>query len=146
SGSMVWLLSSNVLSSLMVWSGGTVRTGALFTSATMMVKLLVALRGGRPLSVTFTVIRLVLGPWASVGVHASTPVSESSVIPAGADNRFKVIVLAGRSGSKILTMNASLLCSSIVSSRGRVSLGCVFTSLTTTRKLFVVLSGGEPLS
>src|SRR2546422_7419712 len=52
----------------------SVSTGAVFTSVTITVKLLVSLDGGAPLSVTRTVIRLVLGPCASVGVQVRTPV------------------------------------------------------------------------
>src|SRR5437867_11296717 len=74
SASLAVLVTTRALSSLIVWSAGTVSTGALFTSRTTTVKLLVALRGGAPLSVTRTVIRLVLGPCASVGVQLSTPV------------------------------------------------------------------------
>src|SRR6266853_1335453 len=69
--------------------GGTRRrdigaqTGALFTSLTMTVKLLVSLSGGVPLSVTRTVMTLVLGPCISPGVQVRTPVAEFSVIPLG---------------------------------------------------------------
>src|SRR5438045_8845300 len=77
----------------------TVSTGALFTSRTTTVKLLVALRGGAPLSVTFTVIRFVLGPCASVGVQVSTPVLASRRTPVGAETRPKLSVWAGRSAA-----------------------------------------------
>src|SRR5437870_715126 len=93
SGSAAVLVSTNVLSSLMDWFGGTVRTGGRFTSLTMTVKLLVSLRAGTPLSVTFTVIRLVLGPCSSVGRQVSTPVSASRLTPSGAARRLKVSVL-----------------------------------------------------
>ena len=49
---------------------------------TITVKLLVALNGGTPLSVTMVVIRLVLGPCASVGVQVITPLV-SMVAPGG---------------------------------------------------------------
>src|SRR5438552_1934537 len=77
SASLAVLVTTSALSSSIVWFAGTVSTGALFTSRTATVKLLVALRGGAPLSVTRTVIRLVLGPCASVGVQLSTPVLAS---------------------------------------------------------------------
>src|SRR6266851_1484194 len=79
--------------------GGTVNVGALFTSLTITVKLLVSLSGGLPLSVTRTVMTLVLGPCASVGVQVRTPVAESSVIPPGPATRANVKMFAGISGS-----------------------------------------------
>src|SRR6266498_1427637 len=69
STSLAEFVTVSVLSSLTVWSGGTVNTGALFASVTTTVKLLASLVGGAPLSVTRTVIKLVLGPCASVGVQ-----------------------------------------------------------------------------
>src|SRR5580765_6012920 len=50
------------------------RTGALFTSLTVMITAWAALRAGEPLSVTRTVTLLVFGPCASVGVQVKTPV------------------------------------------------------------------------
>src|SRR5205814_2858831 len=73
SESLAVFVTVSVLSSGTVRPVGTVSTGALFTSLTTTVKLLVSLDCGTPLSVTFTVIRLVLGPWASVGVQRITP-------------------------------------------------------------------------
>ena len=64
---------------------GVTQTGGEFTSLTTMVKLWVALRLGVPLSLTLTVMRLVLGPWASVGVQVKTPEVGSSRIPVGPD-------------------------------------------------------------
>jgi hypothetical protein len=61
-----------------------VRTGALFTSLTIMVKLFESLKGGKPLSLTIMVIRLVEGPWDSEGVQLKIPVNGSRVAPAGA--------------------------------------------------------------
>src|SRR5437867_11963704 len=100
SASLAVLVTTRTLSSLIVWSAGTVSTGALFTSRTTTVKLLVALRGGAPLSVTRTVIKLVLGPCASVGVQLSTPELASRRTPVGAETRPKLSVLAGRSDRK----------------------------------------------
>src|SRR5437870_13522362 len=93
------LVTVSVLSSVTVCSGGTVSTGALLASVTTTVKLLVSLNCGAPLSVTRTVIRLVLGPWASVGVQVSTPLLGFRFTPAGAATKLKVRVLAGRSVS-----------------------------------------------
>jgi len=44
----------SVASSLIVWSAGTVKTGVLFTSFTVTVKLFVTLNVGVPSSVTAT--------------------------------------------------------------------------------------------
>src|SRR5207247_1085053 len=60
------------------------RTGGTFTSVTTIVKVSETLKGGTPLSVTRMVIRLVLGPWASVGCQTKSPVAESNPTPAGA--------------------------------------------------------------
>src|SRR5207249_12127599 len=76
-------------------SAGTVSTGGLITSRTTTVKLLVALRGGAPLSVTRTVIKLVLGPCASVGVQLSTPVLASRRTPVGAETRGRLSAWVG---------------------------------------------------
>src|SRR3989442_4906589 len=84
SASVAVFVNTNVLSSSMVWSAGTVSTGARFTSATMTVKLRVSLAGGEPLSVTWTVIGLMLGPCASVGVQVNTPLVGLMLAPAGA--------------------------------------------------------------
>src|SRR5437763_1647122 len=141
---MAMLVTTSELSSLIVWSAGTVSTGALFTSRTTTVKLLVALRGGAPLSVTRTVIKLVLGPCASVGVQVSTPVLASRRTPVGAETRPKLSVLAGRSASLAVLVTTSVLSSSIVWSAGTVSTGALFTSRTTTMMQLVALRGGAP--
>src|SRR5439155_756877 len=73
SASLAEFVTLRVLSSATVWSVGTVSTGALLASVITTVKLLVSLDCGAPLSVTRTVIKLVLGPWASLGVQLSTP-------------------------------------------------------------------------
>src|SRR5438045_8862902 len=56
------------------------RTGALFTSLTMRVKLLVSLKAGTPLSVTCTVIRLVLGSGRTRAVQDKTAEGASGLI------------------------------------------------------------------
>src|SRR5438094_316553 len=52
------------------------------------------LRGGEPSSVTRTVMRLVLGPWASVGVQVNTPVLGWRFTPVGAATKLKLRALA----------------------------------------------------
>src|SRR3989454_11320070 len=83
----------------------------LFPYTTLFRSLLVSLDGGAPLSVTRTVIKLVLGPWASVGVQLSTPLLASRFTPAGADTRLKVNVFAGRSASLAVFVTVSVLSS-----------------------------------
>src|SRR5881296_104977 len=112
--SVAQLVRTNALSSLMVWLAGTVSTGARFTSFTITVKLLLSLNGGVPLSVTLIVIGFVLGPCASVGVQANTPVLGSTLTPAGPETRLKVSVLAGRSASVAVLVRTNPLNSLIV--------------------------------
>src|SRR5439155_715131 len=123
SASLAVFVTMSVLSSVTVWSVGTFSTGALFASVTTTVKLLVSLEGGAPLSVTFTVIRFVLGPWASVGVQVSTPVLGFTFTPAGPDTRLKVNVFAGRSVSLAVFVTIRVLSSATVRSVGTVSTG-----------------------
>src|SRR5580765_3498660 len=100
SASVAVFVTTNVLSSLIIWSAGTLSTGARFTSATTTMKLRVSLEGGKPSSVTRTVIRLVLGPCASVGVQENAPLVALMPAPGGAPgSKLKVRVLAGRSAS-----------------------------------------------
>src|SRR5436309_3541591 len=120
--------------------------GALFASVTTIVKLLVSLDLGAPLSVTFTVIRLVLGPCASVGVQLSTPLLGSRFTPLGADTKLKVNALAGRSASLAVFVTVSVLSSATVRSVGTVSTGALFASATTIVKLLVSLDSGTTLS
>src|SRR5207244_7784403 len=128
-----------------VWSAGTVSTGALFTSRTTTVKLLVALRGGAPLSVTRAVVRVGLGVCASVRVQFSTPVLASRRTPVGAETRPKLSVLAGRSASLAVLVTTRALSSLIVWSAGTVSTGALFTSRTTTINLLGSLTHTTPL-
>src|SRR5204863_321004 len=146
SASLAVLVTTRVLSSLIVWSAGTASTGALFTSRTTTVKLLVALRGGAPLSVTRTVIKLVLGPGASVGVQVSRLVLASRRTPVGAETRPKLSVLAGRSASLAVLVTTRALSSLIVWSAGTVTTRSPYTSLSRSVKLLVALRGGAPLS
>src|SRR5437867_3029511 len=130
----------------MIGRAGSRGSGAVFTSFTITVKLLLSLSGGVPLSVTLIVIGFVLGPCASVGVQANTPVLGSTLTPAGPETRLKVSVLAGRSASVAVLVRTNPLNSLIVWSAGAASTGALFTSLTITVKLLLSLSAGEPLS
>src|SRR2546426_4948013 len=89
SRSVAVALTLRKVCSAMVCVPGTVNVGWVFTSVTMTWKLLVALKLGVPLSKTRTVTVLVLGPWASVGVHVIAP-AEETVRPVGPDTRAKV--------------------------------------------------------
>src|SRR5213594_4077949 len=114
SASVAVFVTTSVLNSAMVWSSGTVSTGALFASVTTTVKLWLSLSAGTPLSLTFTVITFVLGPWDSVGVHVSTPVVGLTLTPAGPDTRLNVSVLAGTSVSVAVFVTTSVLNSAMV--------------------------------
>src|ERR1041385_1194679 len=122
------------------------RRGAVFTSLTTTAKLFVVLSAGVPLSVTLIVIEFVLGPCASVGVQVTTPVVGLTATPAGPLTSAKVSVLAGRSASEAVLVTTNALSSLMVWLAGTVRVGALFTSLTTTAKLFVALSAGVPLS
>src|SRR5439155_25534537 len=85
SASLALFVTVSVLSSDTVRSVSTISTGALFTSLTITVKLLVALNAGTPLSITRVVIVLVLGPCVSLGVQRITPLV-SMIAPDGGDS------------------------------------------------------------
>src|SRR5881394_1327178 len=146
SASAAVLVTTKGLNSLIVWLGGTRSTGALFCSLTSTVKLPVSLKGGEPLSVTRTVIRLMLARCASVGVQLSTPLLGSRLIPSGAESRLKRSVSAGTSGSVAELVTTSVASPWITLYGGTVSTGALFSSLTATVKLLLSLNGGEPLS
>src|SRR5262245_20701908 len=121
-------------------------TGGLFTSVTVMVKLLVSLRFGEPSSVTRTLMTFVLGPCASVGAQVKTPVTGLMAAPAGGEIRLNVSVLAGRSGSLAVAVSVKVLPSLTIWLAMAPSTGGLFTSLAVTKKLLVSLKLGEPLS
>src|SRR5467141_289564 len=147
SGSMALLVRTNMFSSSIAWFAGTVSTGGLLTSSTMIVRFLLALNGGDPSSVTFIFTKFVLGPWASVGAQRTKPSAELMVIPSGAETRLQVNVLAGRSESLAGLSITSKACSLILNSELVFrKTGAVFTSLTMTVKLLVWLKAGTPLS
>ncbi|MCU0770204.1 MAG: hypothetical protein MUE94_00340 [Verrucomicrobia bacterium] len=120
--------------------------GALFTSQTVTVKLLVALKGGTPLSVTRIAMSLVPGPCVSSGTQVSTPVLVFRFTPVGAATRLKRSVLAGRSGSVARFVTVRVVNSSTVCGGGTVSVGTRFTSFTTTVNCCVALRPGVPVS
>ena len=66
---------------------------------TMTLKLCVALIGGVPLSVTFTVVKLVVFACATAGRQVKTPLLPFSAAPVGAANKLNVSVCAGVSES-----------------------------------------------
>ena len=122
------------------------RIGALLISSTVTVNELVALSGGTPLSVTTTVIRFVLGPWASDGVHVIPPVAGLMLMPDGGETRLKVRIFGGRSESEAEAETFKVASSFMVWLAGTVSEGAEFTSLTVTVNELVALSEGVPLS
>jgi hypothetical protein len=81
--SVAVFVTINVVNSATVVSACEGRIGAVFAGLTMTRKLLVALSGGEPSSVTTVVKVFVLGAWASVGVQLMMPADEI-VAPAGA--------------------------------------------------------------
>src|SRR5206468_3918974 len=112
-------------------------TGALFTSFTTTVKLRISLRLGVPLSVTCTLIVFVLGPCVSFGVQLNTPLLALIVAPAGALIKLNDIALAGTSGSLAVIASVNRLPSGMVCGARVANTGALFTSFTTTVKLFV---------
>ena len=79
----------------------------------MTVKVRAAVKLGEPSSVTRTVIRLVLGPCASLGVQVKIPLVGLMTAPAGALLRLKVRICAGASMSDAALVKASVAPSSI---------------------------------
>src|SRR6185503_12552275 len=120
-------------------------TGALFTSVTTTVKLFVALRDGVPLSLTIVVIAFVLGPCVSVGVQVMIPFA-SITAPDGGLTKEYIRTLAGLSESIPVLVTVNDVSSATVRLVWAMRAGALFTSVTTTVKLFVALSGGLPLS
>ena len=97
----------------MVWSAGSVSTGALFTSITITWNVFVAPRLGEPLSKTRTVTGFVLGPCASPGVQVIPP-PEETVRPGGPETSAKLSVLAGTSESVAVAFTLSVVSSAMV--------------------------------
>src|SRR5207249_4196020 len=90
------------------------------------------------------VIRLVLGPRASVGIQVSTPLLGSRFTPLGAETKLKVNALAGRSASLAEFVTVSVLSSGTVRAVGRVSTAALFASVTTIVKLLASLDCCAP--
>src|SRR5207244_3923226 len=103
-------------------------------------------KGGVPLSVTRTVTVFVLGPWISFGVHVNTPLLALIVAPAGALIKLNDIALAGTSGSLAVIASVNRLPSGMVCGARVANTGALFTSFTTTVKVFKSLRLGTPLS
>src|SRR5258706_2274353 len=123
------------------------RTGGLFDSITVTVKVCVALREGEPLSVTMTPIRLVVPPCVSDGVQPNTPLVELTEAPAGApESRLNVSDCAGISGSLAVLVKVSSTPSVTVLLLMGERMGALFTSFTTIEIVSKALRAGEPLS
>src|SRR5207249_2640375 len=120
SASLAMFVTVSVLSSGTVRSVGTVNIGRPSCRETATVKLVMSLCLDMTFLVSFSVIRLVLGPWASVGVQVNTPVLGSRFTPLGADTRLKVNAFAGRSASLAMFVTVSVLSSGTVRSVGTV--------------------------
>src|SRR5947207_11740701 len=96
------LVTVSKAKALTVWVEMLDKLGATFTSRTMTRKVLVALSGGVPLSVTTTETVFVDGLLVCWGVQVTTPalvLSGVIVMPFGAAARLKVRLWAGRSAS-----------------------------------------------
>src|SRR5262249_38493068 len=103
---------SNANSS-MACGPGTVRSGALFTSFTVTVIVLVALRLGMPSSVTTVVSVNTPGPCASSGVKVTMPFVSIAACGGGA-NRTYVSTFAGMSESVAVLVTVNVVSSLIV--------------------------------
>ena len=93
--SVAVLVTVSNVSSLTFVCAMTGSTGATFTSTTTTVKLLVALNGGVPLSVTLTTTVFVEGLCVWAGIQVTMPVAGLMLMPPGAETRPKVKVCAG---------------------------------------------------
>src|SRR5436190_1853583 len=102
----------------------------------------VALSGGEPLSITTTVIVLVLGPCASVGVQVIAPEAVLMLMPEGGASRLKLRAFVGTSESVADAETFRLVSSSSVWLEGTFNRGGELTSLTVTEKELVAESGG----
>ncbi len=147
SESVAVTVNASVTISLTVLLPGLVTVGVAFTSFTVTVITSKSLSVGVPLSVARIVMGSVPGPWASVGVQEKAPVEALIAAPAGNPaSRENVSVLAGRSGSAAVAVNASASSSLTVLFPGFVTVGDEFTSFTLTVIASKSLSVGVPLS
>src|SRR5439155_23240760 len=120
---------------------GVARTGAEFTSFTVIVIAAEPLSTGDPLSVATMVTGYVPGPCASVGVQLKAPVPAPIVAPVAAgvpSVSDQVIVFAGTSESVAVTVKVNAANSFVVLLPGFVTTGAEFTSFT------VIENGTEP--
>src|SRR5439155_12953411 len=125
------------------------RTGAWFTSFTVIVIAAVPFIAGLPLSVATMVTGYTPGPCASVGVQLKAPVAAPIVAPVAAgvpSVSDHVIVCAGRSPSVAVTVKANAANSFVVLFPGFVTTGAWFTSFTVIVIAAEPLSTGDPLS
>src|SRR5713226_470258 len=120
-------------------------TGGAGGAFTTTSKLLVALKAGRPLSVTTVTNRFVLEPSPSLGIHVITPLL-SIVAPAGGFNNEYVNVGVGMSVSNAVLVTAKCVNGLTVRLLCSPSTGPFRCALTTTVKLLVALRAGVPLS
>ena len=88
----------------------------------------------------------MLGPCAAVGVQLNRPLPGLILAPGGGASKLKLSTFAGTSTSSAVMVNVSVLSSLIVLSKIGSSTGALFTSFTTTVKLFAALKLGDPLS
>ena len=119
----------------------------MFTSATWIANVRLALSTGVPLSVTRTVTLKSAGPCASDGTQLNTPVAALIVAPAGAPaSSEKLSVLAGTSESVAVAVSWSSAPSLTLWSAIAASSGAAFTSRTWIEIMRLALSAGVPLS
>src|SRR5437016_7712188 len=130
------LVTESRASALTVWVEMFDKLGATFTSRTITRKVLVALSGGEPLSVTATETVFVEGLLVCCGVQVITPalvLNGEMVMPFGAAARLKVKLWAGRSASVavlvILSVVNSLTKNWLVA--GVTKIGRAFSTLST---------------
>ena len=125
-------------------STGSVSTGEVLTSLTVMVNVRVSFRIGVPLSVTRTVTVWSPGPWSSAGVHEVSPFG-STVSPAGPLTSEKSRVFTGTSMSVAVSVvvknpNSSNTAFGMAASTGGVLDSVAGVRVTTTKKRLKALS------
>src|SRR5271155_1882533 len=116
----------------------TGNTGTLFRSLTTTVKLLVALNGGVPLSVTTVVITLVEGAWVCVGVHVMIPLPSIAAF-VGEPTRAYTSASGGMSVWLAVLVTTNSVNSLIVRLVWTGSTGGLWTACTTTVNVLVAL-------
>src|ERR1041384_6266388 len=104
SGSLAVTARLNVAPSTFVRLAIGAIDGARFTSLIVTAKLVWLLSAGKPLSIARTVIEIVFGPCASVGVQVKRPVIGLMLAPLGGDTSAYVKAFAGMSASLAVTV------------------------------------------